>query len=473
MTAVVDVHCHVFNADDLPVRGFIHRLHLSKVVLGAGLSELVDRLVQGGAPGYRADMALLDGILGRTDGLEAAPALQPAPPELFEHEVDMAMAELQGSDPDLLLRVGSALAEESSPATAGDESLGDVWRSARRAVRWVKLFGRSRLDLVADLVRNFGDQLDLATPLLVDLGTGLGDVAKTSLEEQMRLFEKLSRASMMGKLPGAGKAHIHPFIGFDPLRELRARRSGDIESPLDLVKKAILTYGFVGVKVYPPMGWRPFGNETRRGVSGDDARDLDDIVDDLAGWCESEDVPITAHCADSNHADPAFKGYGGPQDWLPLLEAHPRLHVNLGHFGGASEHEPDDGWPWVIARATKSREGLYADVGNHRIYDEGLARAYFDMLERMFRDDATAAMAGRLMYGSDWYMVAIHPKNDMFLDTYRRLYTERFGEPETARFMGGNALAFLGLDPANKNGARLLARYERFAPGSVPSWLGA
>lgn len=472
MAAVVDIHCHVFNGDDLPVRGFVHRTHLSKVVLGAGLAELIDRLVQGGAPGYRADMARLDAILGPSEGLEAAPAPQAQPPEQFEHEVDRAMAELQGSDPELLMRVGSALAEEDSPATAGDESLGDVWRTARRAVRWVKLFGRSRLDLVAELVRTFGDQLDLVTPLLVDLGTGLGDVAKTSAEEQMRLFEKLSRASMLGKLPGAGRAQVHPFIGFDPLRELRARRTGDIERPLDLVQKAVLTYGFVGVKVYPPMGWRPFGNEPRRGMPDSDASEVDDIVEELAGWCEADDVPITAHCADSNHADPSFRGYGGPQDWLPLLESHPGLHVNLGHFGGASETEPDDGWPWLIARAAQRLPGLYADVGNHRIYDDGLATAYFAMLARMFAEPATAAMAGRLMYGSDWYMVAIHPRHDAFLTTYRDLYQQRFGDAGTERFLGGNALAFLGFDPLNKNGERLLARYERFAPGSVPPWLG-
>ena len=25
---LVNVHCHAFNPDDLPVRGFVHRLHL-------------------------------------------------------------------------------------------------------------------------------------------------------------------------------------------------------------------------------------------------------------------------------------------------------------------------------------------------------------------------------------------------------------------------------------------------------------
>jgi len=269
MTAIVDIHCHSFNADDLPVRGFIRRLHLRNVPLGAALSDLVDRLIQGTAPGSRADLARLDALLGSSEMLETVDMARPTipqPPEQFEHEVDRALTELQGEDPDLLLRVGGAIADEEAPAgtTDGLEGVGDVMRSARRAIRWVKLFGRSRLDLVADYVRTFDDEVDLATPLLVDLGTGLGDTAKTSVSEQVVLFEKVSRASMLGLLPGGGKARVHPFVGFDPIRELRARRKDDIATPLEDVQSAVLRYGFVGVKV--SRRWGGGRAATRPGV---------------------------------------------------------------------------------------------------------------------------------------------------------------------------------------------------------------
>ncbi len=476
MTAIVDVHCHSFNADDLPVRGFIRRLHLRNVPLGAALSDLVDRLIQGTAPGSRADLARLDALLGPSEMLETVDMATPAiaqPPEQFEHEVDRALTELQGEDPDLLLRVGGAIADEEAPAgtTDGLEGVGDVLRNARRAIRWVKLFGRSRLDLVADYVRTFEDEVELATPLLVDLGTGLGDTAKTSVSEQVVLFEKVSRATMLGLLPGGGKARVHPFVGFDPIREFRARRTNDIATPLEEVQSAVLRYGFVGVKVYPPMGWRPSGNEARRGFSEADAAELDRIVDDLATWCEAEQVPITAHCANSNYADPLFEGFGRPADWLPVLHRHPDLHVNLGHFGGASANERDDGWPWTIARACEQLPGLFADVGNHRIYDRRLSESYLDMLDRMFAAPPTAAMTGRIMYGSDWFMVAIHPECERFLGRYRELFA-RFGAERTDRFLGANALSFLGFDDrSNKNAQRLLARYQRFAPDRIPKWL--
>ena len=219
------------------------------------------------------------------------------------------------------------------------------------------------------------------------------------------------------------------------------------------------------------MGWRPSGNGARRGLSEADAAELDRIVDDLATWCEAEQVPITAHCADSNYADPLFEGFGRPADWLPVLHRHPHLHVNLGHFGGASVNERDDGWPWTIARACEQVPGLFADVGNHRIYDRRLCEAYLDMLERMFATPPTAAMTGRIMYGSDWFMVAIHPECERFLGRYRELFG-RFGDERTDRFLGENALSFLGFDDrSNKNAQRLLARYQRFAPERIPEWL--
>jgi hypothetical protein len=72
------------------------------------------------------------------------------------------------------------MADEDAPkdSTAPPpEGVADLWRYGRRAVRWVKLFGWSRLDLMADYVQTFGDEVYLVTLLLVDLGTGLGDIA--------------------------------------------------------------------------------------------------------------------------------------------------------------------------------------------------------------------------------------------------------------------------------------------------------
>ncbi|MFI9815119.1 amidohydrolase family protein [Saccharothrix variisporea] len=456
----VDVHCHVFNADDLPVYGFVQRVFLHNAGLGAAVAGLLDFALQGFAADHAHDLARLDTLLVGADGLES---VQPAVPRTaLDAQVESAYATLAATNPDLLAQAGAALAAEEG--VVGQESLrpGDV----RRLLRFVTLFARSRLDLVADLVADFQDELDLAVPLLVDLGTGLGDSAVLTGRQQVVLFEKLSRASMLGVLPDAGKVRLHPFVGFDPLRQLRAERAEPIETPLDLVKLAVREYGFVGVKVYPPMGWRPTGNRPRPGLSEREAKRLDDIVDALAAWCVEEHVPITAHSADSIHADEDYLGFGDPGEWVALLDRHPGLHLNLGHFGGAAEAR----WPHRIAEAMATHPGLYADVGNHGVGSPAEVDAYFALLRELSK--AYPCLGQRLMYGSDWYMVAQQRGYDRFLDTYRSRYEAAFGPEARDAFLGANALSFLGFDdPDNRNATRLAERYSRFAPERMPSWL--
>lgn len=87
---------------------------------------------------------------------------------------------------------------------------------------------------------------------------------------------------------------------------------------------------------------------------------------------------------------------------------------------------------------------------------------------------ASPAMRDRLMYGSDWLMLAILPKHDEFRQGYQSLYDEAFREPvRTERFMGGAALSFLGFDdPTNPNNQRLRARYLA-AVAETPTWLAS
>src|SRR4051812_33949924 len=276
---------------------------------------------------------------------------------------------------------------------------------------------------------------------------------------------------MQGMLPGGGKARIHPFVAFDPLREVQARAVGDIEPPLDLAKTAVASYGFVGVKVYPPMGWRPIGNSdlgTLTGVS------IDEALTDLYSWCVEEHVPLTAHCNRSNYVDENRADLAGPDGWIEVLEAFPKLHLNLGHFGGVhatAAGDVGDDWPQRIAVAAGKFDHLYVDVGNHPVSDGELMAQYGDLLDGFFNAQATAAIRDRIMFGSDWFMEALHPEAPEFLDQYEEFFG-RWGRGDVDGFLGGRALRFLGFDDAtNKNAERLRARYERFAPDRVPGWL--
>ncbi len=469
MTPVVDIHCHTFNADDLPVHGFLQRVAFHDNLFTDDLSALVDRILQGRAPGFVAENARLDVMLGGAALPEAAELAEavPAPPSL-EDEVDRTMAELAVTDPDLLRRVGVQLASDGAPPPLGSEQEGalDWFRAARRAVRWAKLYGSFRVDNTAALLNLFGGRVALATPLLVDLGMGLSDTAATTLRQQIELHEKISRLSLQGRLPAGASGHVHGFAAFDPRRELRARRVGDIDRPLLILADAIARYGFVGVKLYPPMGFMPLGNADK-GVP--DGAALDSILREFYGWCVAEDVPITVHGSASNHAHAQFADFGSPSNWARVLDEFGDLHLNLGHFGG-TDGGPD-AWPRGIARLAAAHPHVYADVGNHRIDRTDVRDRYVTFLTEVFDDPSTAVMDQRVMFGTDWYMLAILPEHEQYLDRYEQAYHERFGDERTTAFMGANALRFLGFDdPGNANNQRVRRRYDDLDP---PDWLAA
>lgn len=473
MALRVDVHCHTFNADDLPIRGFLERVVFHNVDLGRDVAALADVLIQGAAPGYTEEKRTLDSLLARADGL-GPEAVVPGPPDLAA-ETDEAFDRLIASEPALMRRLGVQMVGGSADAAVvGPEGVGDWIDGAKRAISFVKLFGMRRLDITSLLVGNFGrDEVDLFTPMLVDLGMGLYDLELTTMQQQVELHEKISRLSMKGKLPGTTRSRVHPFVGFDPRREMLARHNHDVETPLELVRRAVEIYGFIGVKVYPPMGWRPIDNEPTLDMTADEATEIDSILRDLYRYCEVEHVPITAHCNKSNGAHSSYYEFSDPRLWAKVLADFPGLHLNLGHFGGTRDAASSTGWPRAIA-ALAGRPGgqLYADVGCHRVDKEEEAAAYISALELMFKDPATSDMQEHLMYGSDWFMLAALPDNDKFLDAYSELYTEAFGDAAAEHFLGGAARSFLGFDREhNKNRQRLVTRYQEHAPDRLPNWL--
>lgn len=129
-------------------------------------------------------------------------------------------------------------------------------------------------------------------------------------------------------------------------------------------------------------------------------------------------------------------------------------------------------WPRATAALASRFEFLFADVGHHRIDQEDVATEHLAALRTLFGEPVNRAMASRVMFGSDWLMLAILPRHNEYLATYRDLYRAVMGDSATEAFMGRTALRFLGFDdPDNRNCRRLRAHYERRAPDRIPEWL--
>src|SRR5215471_9558541 len=139
-----------------------------------------------------------------------------------------------------------------------------------RYIRWALLYTRNRYELAEELDQLHGkvrqkSRVALMTPAIVDFSKWLEDEDQLSLEDQVDVMARIARRK--------DGPRVHGFVGFDPLRKAlyddHKRKPGD-RDPLAIVRSAIEVNqiphsrstigGFVGVKLYPPMGFRAIGN---------------------------------------------------------------------------------------------------------------------------------------------------------------------------------------------------------------------
>ncbi len=329
-----------------------------------------------------------------------------------------------------------------------------------RYLEWVRLLVRYRFEIADELMQIYGTDrgcVDLFTPSLVDFSAWLGpDPPETSLVEQVELMSKnieLHNGSLLA------------FLGYDPLRDEKTKGKA-----LELVKKAIEERGFVGVKVYPPMGFAAFGNadltfEQVEYLPHDIGAKLDARLEALYEYCRREDVPIMAHCNDTNYTKKGYAERAAPENWKKALDlpGMAGLRVNLGHFG-----KGDAAWQEQIVAMMAAKTGdaftypnLFTDVGH---YQPTTATA--DSLEKAMK--AHPGVRTRLMYASDWIMLAKEKGANDYFERHVKAFLSRFGWYRTLLFVGWNAARFVGL----RKGEATRARLDRFfADKSKPTWM--
>ena len=89
---VVDIHCHTFNADDLPVRGFVDKVAGNKVALARVLAKAIDKVVQDAATDATRENRDLDRRLAKPHG--GLESIGPPPAEVLEAELERDVAEI-------------------------------------------------------------------------------------------------------------------------------------------------------------------------------------------------------------------------------------------------------------------------------------------------------------------------------------------------------------------------------------------
>jgi predicted TIM-barrel fold metal-dependent hydrolase len=499
VASAIDVHCHIFNARDIPIRNFVMMVAFEKYPLLNILDPLVILLsfvMDSFAPTAAQELAVIHHAAMRAEALSRpdndareVAAVAYALDQLqrgnakFDPPISIRrLGNLRQSELDLLNRYSGPFAGERVSLTGPLLSAEALEKTARGLlnvsdiknwIKWACLFTKYRYEIaeqLSSLSPTGSHEIKFYAPGMIDFAYWLGQFDTTSIADQVRVTAAISA------LPNHSYA-LHGLVAFDPWRQ--------VEEPntLSTIKDAVTKSGCIGVKLYPPMGFRPLFNiDERKFPAGledhyvDPGKRLDDALRTLYDWCISDDVPIVAHCSYSQFFRKKYGNRASPFFWEKALDQYPTLRLNLAHCGGIwdidrDRHRPGaETWTKKVIELLGSGKypNLYADVGDDTAVlentreDAGLEKRITDRLAGYLHDNQRAR--GRLMFGTDWTLAG----RELNMHRYYEYMKTRFcdglnlSDSEREGVLGYNAASFLGLASVAGNKPKARLRLEAF-----------
>jgi hypothetical protein len=186
--SIVDVHAHVFNADDLPIKGFIKAQNWP-----TWIALLVDKILQDAADNRRLSAMVDADAMDESDALsdEDVQALVmhtiETTPEILaalQEEIDRELAEI-GPD--------GAAALSGFGSLRGVFSIFERLKDANDLVKWVLLLTKSQKKISKRLVETY-EAIDLFVPMMMDMDKWVDDNAPNSQSHQIALLENVKPA---------------------------------------------------------------------------------------------------------------------------------------------------------------------------------------------------------------------------------------------------------------------------------------
>lgn len=526
LTAAIDIHCHIFNIRDLPTYAFILDVAGDNAALrdiAAPVAKLVTEIATAAAPDYANERAVLlmlrvnPALAPTVIQFSAAPEIRfavglqrfldkytsftPVPGPLsspsnddfilnvlfalFLPGVSITPGMTNQQITDLVIANAPLLASQLKSA-AGPGAIPDVrGYLGQFLMYWAPRLCDYRFQLADEAASLFTDTPPvprLLTPATLDITAWLDpaqvEAQPTTMAEQAELMRLIA-------LIQPPKRAVHGFIGFDPWRQVDDVQKGRPVTALDAVKVALEQMGCIGVKIYPPMGFRATDNQSIPDSDFDPwlvapypglGVRLDQALDALYQYCAANDVPIMAHCAASQGTSSTAALRAHPMYWRMVLDtpAYHNLRLGLGHFGGVWNYngaaptpaDPHVSWTQDIAQMiqTGSYPNLYADFGDFAAI---LARTPAEKQDtQVILGRLTTLVAGsplvrdHVMYGTDWLMLGREPG----LQSYYMMMTGAMGGvlsvSDLSNFVWRNAARYLGLGTGQATRTRLVNFYQ-------------
>lgn len=205
---------------------------------------------------------------------------------------------------------------------------------------------------------------------------------------------------------------VLPFFGVHP----------DREGFMDELRAAVEQKGFVGVKLYPSLGYS---------VDSDHMREV-------YRYCLDMDLPVLLHCGHGGfYRTEEKKQLCDPAQWTQVLQDFPGLRVCFAHFGGwealAKRHCLDENWPPDVDPAENwgkkiydfmlQYPNVYTDLAKHvNMFEEAEhTETYFDTMRELIADPR---IGKRIIFGTDAWLLRL----DMPFEDYWRQWREASGD---------------------------------------------
>jgi len=494
----IDVHSHVFNGSDLQVAGFYQYVVARKVEKQI-IAVILQMLAQDFAPTGIEELAALMEVEAALRGCDVQTYIQVFSSHA-QDRYDRFLSALKAANE----KVRAQRFAQASTSRRLDNFISNLpsdYREYRRNRARLRLTDPTLAGEFAFVLRNFqyryvnvydylldystgrARKIDIMVAHLVDFDwpLGGGNTTTTHLIDQFRVMDKISQIT---------SGRVLCFAPFDPFKEVAYQLKLTTESSFQNVQTAILHHGFVGVKIYPPMGFAPFGNGTLRKDLWDQTwiptslhgRDLGPLLDQalmkLYAWCVDNGVPIMGHSSRTSGPSDEFQNLAGAQYWGPIPNGLAGIRIDYGHFGLVDLTTKDQ--ECILASYMDEGNGsfLYADSGYFAevLSQEPSLQGFMASLYRETHLKGDAALAQRMMYGTDWEMIVREGGTSAnYLTKFEEMYAaldhyQHMGAKGklSDRFFGVNAATYLGLGP-NQLTRKRLDRY--YSVSSKPAWM--
>lgn len=488
---LVDAHCHVFNTSDLPVQGFVWRVFLEDYehdinfptedsLTATGLIEsfgafLVALLSAGSITADREREEIENGL----------PFAKSEWDDRFDRALERTLQRTVDPSGSAATRAleATTLTEQILEESGQDFRNFDSAEAARRLslsegfigrhIRWARWMTGSRWNLVEELIRIHGgpSRVAMLTPSMIDYSAWLEDDPRSNLASQIAVMDVIQQRTSVP---------VHSLVAYDPWRHIRDEAVGEKDSALEMVKFAIEDCGFLGVKVYPPMGFLPWGNDSQeykyperamREFGSSFTRKLNDALRRLYAWCETNCVPIMTHATHSQGANEGYAARANPQNWELVLKHHRNLRINLGHFGHFDDKLPNSKtrtWEAAVEDLVNRRQSgsdeaeypnVYADISY--INEVLPCQTGRRRVRKGFRD-LSQIMPQRLLYGTDWIMIGQEPYAHTYPYAMAELLADAGLQDQINNIYLTNALRFYGFTPDSRAIERLKRYYTNY-----------